>query len=201
MRYPFVVLMLLLLLAVLPVMNLPAAPAPDPFGILDIAPPPKDKTAEQHLKSEIDFNTHPDCLRTVCLDPKVKKLASVASMKDARPWLAKNLRVTPEKDGCRLRFTFRAGKRNEQVIIINAFLRAKLHWNDIGGTHLKWTEKSLRMAEDSVVDLEQRVASGQQPHMVNTYREGINDLRYTRIPELRAEIVRLKKYAVIRWAR
>lgn len=201
MRYRLAVLMLLLLLVLLPMMNVLAAPAPDPLGILDIGSPPKDKTADQHLKFQIEFKTDRHILDTVLSYPEVKKLPSVASLKEARPWLAKNLRVTPEKGGRLLRLTFRAGKRNEQATIINAFLRASLDWHDIGGSSLKCAEEGLRACEKSILDLEQRIASGQQPHMVDTYLKHINRLRYTTIPERRAEIARLKQYAVLKWAR
>jgi hypothetical protein len=202
MRYRLAVLMLLmLLLTVLPVLNVLAAPAPEPLGILDIGPPPKYRTAEQHLKVEIEYKTSRFMLNTVCSYPEVKKLLSVASMEAAWPWLAKYVRVTPEKGERLLRITFRAGKRNEQVTIINAFLRASIFQNDPYGETLKSREEWLRMAEASILDLEQRIASGQQPHMVDKYREGINNLRYTLIPELRAEIARRKQYAVIKWAR
>jgi|SRR5579884_3690466 len=204
MRYCVAVLMLLLLLAILSVMNVLAAPAPDPSGILDIGPPPRGKTTEQYLRFEIESNTNANILDTIYLYPDVRKLPSVAALKDARharPWLAKNLRVTPDKGDRLLRFTFRAGKRNEQVTLINAFLRANLHWHDIGGETLKCHEEGLRTCEKSILDLEKRIASGLQPHMVDTYRAGINRLRYTLIPEHRAEIARLKQYAVIKWAR
>lgn len=130
MRYRLAVLMLLMLLAVLPMMDVLAAPAPDPYAILDIGPPPKGKTAVQYLKDHIALQTHLDTLNTVCSYPEVKKLPTISALKDGRPWLAKNLRVTPEKGGRLLRFTFRAGKRNEQVTIVNAFLRASILWNE-----------------------------------------------------------------------
>src|SRR5579875_3373090 len=124
MRYRLAVLMLLMLLVMLPLMNVLAAPASDPYGILDIAPPPQYKTVEKHLKDQIEFTTYCAVLNMVRSYPEVEKLPLVASMKDPRPWLAQNLRVKPEGGERLLRFTFRAGKRNEQVTIINAFLRA-----------------------------------------------------------------------------
>lgn len=218
MRYRLVVLMLLMLLLGLPVIylpaasgpelpamlsaiNLPAAPAPDPYAILDIGQPPKYRTAEQHLKFQIEFNTSNEILNTVFYYPEVKKLPSVASRKDARPWLAKNLRVKPEDGGRLLHFTFRDGKRNEQVTIINAFVRANIHWQDLGGNSMRACEEALRMAEDDVRKLEKRIESGPHRHMVDADRETINLLRYTRIPVIRAEIARRKQYGVARWAR
>jgi hypothetical protein len=198
MRYHLAALMLI---AVLPGMNVPAAPAPDPYGILDIGPPPKGKTAEQYLKFQIERKTSLDILNDVCSDPEVKKLPSVASMEDACPWLAKNLRVTPDEGGRRLRFTFRAGTRNEQVIIINAFLRVSLNWHDIGGIDLKWKEECLRMYERNILDLEKRIQSTKDPREAASYQKGIDKMRSVGIPELRAEIARLKQYAVIKWAK
>ncbi|HEY7155971.1 MAG TPA: hypothetical protein VH575_18550 [Gemmataceae bacterium] len=206
MRYRLAALMLfavlsVMLFTVLPMMNVLAAPILNPWAILDIGPPPKGKTPEQHLKDQIEFKTSLDTLNDVCSDPEVKKLSSVASMKDARPWLATNLRVTPEDGGRRLRFKFRAGTRDEQVTILNAFLRDSLHWHDLDGMTLKRREEWLRWSENQILELERRIESGQQPHMVDTYREGINYLRYTRIPELRTDIARRKQYAVVKWAK
>jgi hypothetical protein len=198
MRYRLAALMLV---AVLPVMGVLAAPAPDPWALLDIGPPPKGKTAEQHLKDQIEFKTDLDTLNTVCSYPEVKKLTSVASMKDARPWLAKNLRVAPEEEGRRLRFTFRAGTRNEQVTIINAFLRASLHWNDIGGGTLRWGEACLRLHELNILDLEKRIQATKDPQEAASYQKAIDEQRSVGIPELRAKIARLKQYAVIKWAK
>jgi hypothetical protein len=191
-----------MLLAVLPVMNVLAAPAPVPLGILDIGTPhPKDERAKQFVKLQIEFNTDHRFLDTVLSYPEVKKLPSVASMENPRPWLAKNIRVTPGEGDRLLSFTFLAGKRNEQVTIINAFLRANLHWHDLDGKAIQRGEQSVRTAEAGIRDLEQRIQSGQQPHMVDEYREHINRLRHTLIPELRAEIARMKQYAVLKWAR
>ena len=207
MRYGITVLMLLLLLVVLmlhtmlPVTNVLAAPAPDPYGILDIGPPPKYRTAEHHLRFQIEYKTSRYMLSTVCSYPEVMKLPLIASMKDPWPWLAKNLRVTAEDGEHRLRFTFRAGKRNEQVAIINAFLRASIFQNDQYGRSLKFAEEWLEIGEKSILELEQRIESGQFPHMVDSYRKEINYQRYTNIPDCRAEIARYKQYAVIRWAR
>lgn len=147
MRYHLVVLMLLLLLAalplaVLPVKNVLAAPAPDPVGILDIGSPPNGWTAEQNLNEQIKFMTSIKILDRVCSDPEVRKLFLVVSVKDARPWLAKNLWVKPEKGDRLLRFAFRAGKRNEQVTIINAFLRANLFWDGSVGDIRKRSQGS-----------------------------------------------------------
>jgi hypothetical protein len=207
MCYRFSVLMLLLLLVVLmlhtmvPVTNVSAAPAPDPYAILDIGPPPKRRTVDEHLKDQIEFKTSRFMLSTVCSYPEVQKLPSIASMKDPWPWLAKNLRVKPVDGERLLRLTFRAGKRDEQVAIINAFLRASLFQQDPYGKLLKGTEEAIHVFEEDIIDLERRIKSGQTPEMVPEYREGIQWLLNTRIPEFRAEIARMKQYGVIRWAR
>lgn len=200
MRYRVVVLMLLLLLVGTPIIYLPAAPAPEPVhGILDIGPPPKGKTAEEHLKFQMQSKTDGFTWYGVTQDPEVMNLPSVAPLEDARPWLENNLRVTSEGGGRRLRFTFRAGKRNEQVTIINAFLRSRISLHQ--GGSLKLCEECLERAEKGILDLEQRIESGQFPHMVDKYQEGIKHLRFTYIPECHANIAYLKQYAVIRWAR
>jgi hypothetical protein len=120
-------------------------------------------------------------------------------MKDPRPWLEKNLRITEEVEGSRIRFTFRAGTRAEQVVILNALLRVPLRNTE---ESIKFLEESIQQNEESIRRLEKRIESGQQPRMIDTYRKGIDDLRSNRIPALRAEIAaRRKQFAVIKWAK
>lgn len=195
MRYRLAALMLL---AVLPLMNVLAAPAPDPSGILDIGPPPKGETAEQYRKRMIEAQTGRISLCDWMSDPEVKKLPSVARFKDPRPWLAKNLRIT-EEDDRRLRFTFRDGKRLEQAILINALLRVNLHAYD--GT-IKWSEECIRNYEKSIREFEVRIKWAENPREAADYQKGIEDIRSIRIPELRAAIDSQKKrLTVIKWAR
>ena len=198
MRYRLAVLMLLMLLVVLPMMNVLAAPAPDPSAILDIGPPPKGMTAEQHRKQWIEGQTFHGTLGPWWTDPEVKKLPSVARLEDARPWLAKNLRVTPGDGERRLRFTFRAGNRNEQVTIINALLRVDLR---LTGEHIKWHEEWLRQHENDILRCEKCIESAQPHESVDSERKEINELRTNQIPARRAEIARYKQIAVIKWAR
>lgn len=195
MRYRLAALMLL---AVLPLMNVLAAPAPEPYAILDIGPPPKGWSMEKHCKTAIHGQTCHGTLSVVSCYADVGKLPSVAPFKDARPWLAENLRITEEEGGRRLRLTFRAGTRDEQVTILNALLRANLQAR---AEYVKFREEGLRSHENCVLELEKRIESGQQPNMVDTYQKGIDELRSIRIPECRAEITRLKQFAVIKWAK
>ena len=199
MRYRLAVLMLF---AVLPVMNVLAAPAPAPSAVLDIEPPPKGWSMEKHLESEIGHLTAPYGMPfTVWLDPEIRKLPSVAAKKDvreARSWLAKNIRVTKEDGGRRLRLTFRAGNRREQIAILNKLVRVYIHE---GKKRQQFLEKCLRKDEKCVVELEERIKSGQHPRMVDEYKKGIEELRSIHIPARRAEIDRYKKIAVIRWAK
>lgn len=198
MRYRLAVL---ILLALLSMMNVLAAPAPEPaHAILDIGPSPKDMTAEEHCKDLIDRLTNPrGFIWCVGFRPEVSKLPSIARLKDAYPWLAKNIRVTPEGSGHRLRLTFQAGSRTEQVVIINTLLHVYLKQGPEDS--IKNQEKTLRWEEDCVVDLEERIKSGQQPHMDDRYRKEINNLRTNRIPARLAEIARLKQVTVIKWAK
>ncbi|MHB1426033.1 MAG: hypothetical protein ACYC3I_22960 [Gemmataceae bacterium] len=53
MRYRLAALMLLAVLLLMSVMNLPAAPAPDPSAVLDIGPPRKDMKADEYRKDMI----------------------------------------------------------------------------------------------------------------------------------------------------
>jgi hypothetical protein len=191
MRYHLAGFLLLMLLVMLPMGNLRAAPAPDSYGILEIgSPPPEGWTEEQYLKEEIKFMTSRNILDKVCSDPEVKKLSSVAAMKDARTWLDKNIRGTPEKGRC-LRITFRAGKRPEQAAIINAFLRAKLA---VAEEFIKSNQEELRRYESFTSKLKSKKPS-------DTVRNEIHDLRTYRIPRLRTEITRLKQTKVTRWAK
>lgn len=189
---------LLMLFAVLPVLNLLAAPAPDPYAILDVGPPPKGEKAEAYRKRLIEGMTVYCTLNDLWNDPEVRKLPSVAPMNDARPWLAKNLRVTEEDRGRRIRLMFWAGTRAEQVVILNALLHVLLRGNE---ESIKFREEGLRSHEACIVDLEQRIASGQHPESVDRYREAINELRSIRVPEVRAEIARMKQFTVIKRAK
>lgn len=195
MRYRLTVLMMILLF---PVMNLLAAPVPDPSAILDIGPPPKGETAEEYRKRIIGAQSSDSMWCNVLSDPAVKKLPSIASKKDPCPWLEKNLRVKQEDGTRRLRFTFCAGTRDEQVTIINAVLRVNIYKH---GRALKSQEEGLRSHEKSIVDLEERINSSQNPQEVASYQDGIKELRSIAIPERRAAIARLKQIAVIKWAR
>jgi hypothetical protein len=192
MRYRLTVLMLF---AVLPVRSVLAAPAPDPvYAILEIGPPPEGWTEEQNLKNQIEFLTSLVILDKVFCDPEVRKLPSVASMKvkDAPSWLAKNIRVTPEEERRRLRFTFRAGKRPEQVTIINALLGVNL---SVDREFIKSHEEDIRRYEHLLSKLESK------KNLTDSDRETIHGLRTYRIPKYRAEIARLKQTKVIKWAK
>jgi hypothetical protein len=201
MRYRLAVLMLFMLLAMLPVMYLPAAPAPEPANaILDIGAPPKWMAADEYCKDVIYRLTDPDCfLWHVGVDTEVSKLPSIAPLKKASPWLANHIRVTKEKGGSRLRLTFRAGKRGEQIAILNSLLRYYLRYSV--EDNIRIGEKQLRWQENCADELERRINSGQHRESVDSYRKGINDLRSKDIPSLRAELARLKQVSVIKWAK
>lgn len=202
MRYRLTFLMLLLL-PVLLVINVLAAPAPAPSAILQIEQPPKGWSMEKHLETEIGEHLTDPCGMpfTVWLDPEIRKLPSVAAKKDvreARSWIAKNIRVTKEDGGCRLRLTFRVGNRREQVAILNKLLRVYIQ---TGKERQQFFEECLGKYEKCILELEQRIASGQHPRMVDEYKKGIEELRSILIPETCAKIDRYKQIAVIKWAR
>jgi hypothetical protein len=189
----------LLLFAVLPVLNVLAAPAPDPSAILEIEPPPKGTSPEKHRKDFIRGLTNPHIfLNDVWCDSEVRNFPMVARFKDARPWLAENLRVTEEKGKRRFRMTFKAGTSAEQVVILNALLSATLRASE---RYIKFREEGLRSYENCILDLEKRMKSSQNPQEAATYQMGIDELRSIHIPECRAEIARLKQFTVIKWAR
>lgn len=191
-------LAVLSLFVVLPVLNVLAAPAPAPYAILDIGPPPKGETAEQYRKDQIEAQTSPSGLSGWWSELKAEKLTCITRLEDPRPWLAKNLRITEEKGGRLLRFTFRAGTRDEQAAILNALLRDNISSHEMS---IKGGEECLRTYEKIIVELEQRIKSARNPREAASYQKDIDDLRTIHIPELRAVIARCKQYAAIKWAR
>jgi hypothetical protein len=189
----------LMLLAVLPLMNVLGAPAPQPYAILDIASPPKGKTAEEHCKDLVDRLTNAGgYLWFVGNDPKVGKLSSVAHLKDLGPWLEKNIRITEEDGGRRLRLTFRAGTRAEQVVIINTLLRYYLRQG------VDWRIPGIELALRPIVEGAPRIAKlikeEQDPVRLARWQKGAEDA-IVREADLRDELARLKQVAVIKWAK
>jgi hypothetical protein len=194
----------LLILVVLPLMNLmnlPAAPAPNASAILDIGPPPKGMTPEEHCKDVIERMTHPRGYIFFAGggDPEMSKLPSLARLKDEfRPWMVKNIRVTQDGEH-RLRVTFRAGNRAEQVVIINALLREYLKGVE---RQIKAVEFALREEEKIIAQNEKLIARGTEDRKsVEDYRKQNNNLRTNQLPARRAEIARLKQNTVIKWAK
>jgi hypothetical protein len=195
MRFRLAVFMLF---AALPIMNVWAAPAPEPYAILDIGPPSKGTTPEQYRKDQIEALYSDPTLGAAWRDRTVRNLPSIAPFKDARPWLAKNLRITEEDGGRRLRFTFQAGTRDEQAAILNALLRALLYWQELS---IKGDEEWMRIHEKGIRQLEEQIRTARNPQEVASHQQGIDNLRTKIIPAHRAEIARLKQYEVIRWAK
>ena len=187
-----------MLFGLLPVMYLLAAPAPPPSAVLDIGPPPKGMEAEQYHKMEVDCLTFPHGrLFNVWRDPEVSKMPSVAILNDARPWLSKNLRVTQEKGGRRLRLTFQAGERREQVAIINSLLRITI---ELHTQKLRNVEARLQRLEEAVPRLEKLVATEKNATMLERYRKDLHETP-SLIADLRAEIARRKQISVVKWAK
>ncbi len=196
MRYCFPAL---LLLAVLPLLNVGAAPAPEPWAILDIGPPRKGMTAEKYRQQQIDSLTGPDgILVRVWFEPGVKKLPSVAPLKDVQvcPWLTKNLRITEEEGGRHLRFTFRAGNRDEQVVILNALLRVYLRSE---AEQVEFHERFLP-AMASGPQLAKLLKEEKNPDNLKRLQKQAEETK-ARAADIRTEIARLKQVAVIKWAK
>lgn len=125
MRYRLIALSFL---AALPVMSgLHAAPVPpEPYAVLDIGPPHFGVSPDEHCKRAIGHFTFAHGIPSrVWRDSEVRKLKSIPDPKDyPLHWLANHVTVKQEgHDNC-LRLTFKRGTRKEQVIILNAFLRA-----------------------------------------------------------------------------
>lgn len=187
----------LTLFVVLPVMNVLAAPAPDPYAILDIGPPPKGQTAEEYCK------WHIDSLPNLCgyharHDPEMKKLPSVTQEKAPWLWLEKNLRVTPESGGRRLRLTFRAGTRTEQVVILNAFLR--VYFRMVVAKRIQSREEGIRIMEAGNPRLAKDIKETRNPNSLQRYLQHWENGKVAEA-DFRAEIARLKQVAVTRWAK
>jgi hypothetical protein len=191
----------LLLFAGIPTITVLAAPAPEPSAILDIGPPEKGEARAQHCKREIrNLDDRWAMMSTVWRDLKGSKLPSIVARKDPRAWLAQNIRITKEDaEGRRLRLTFVAGNRTEQVAILNSVLQVYLQRHR--EERILFYVKNIDWDEKCIVELGKRIDSVQDPRMAESYKKGINDLRSIHIPKKRAEVARLKQIAVIKWAK
>lgn len=203
MRYRIVVLMLLF---VLPVRYPFAAPAPErPYAILDIGPPPKGKTAEEHRKEQIHYLTGSGGLLWKAWgDREVKKLRLFDSVrksvkgKDIFPWLEKTMQVTPEKGGRRLRLTFRAGTQAEQAVVINTLLR--IYFRIYVTEDIQNCESVIRSSEEARPRLAKDIKEA--PDVATRKRYQMEwDGSKARDADLRDKIARLKHVAVIKWAK
>ena len=146
MRYRLATLCLIVLL---PVVN--AAPAPDPYVILDIGPPAKGESDIVHRQTEINCLTHPHgMISRAWREAEAHNLQSIPP-EDKRPldWLAKRVVVKQDGDGNCLRITFHGGTRAEQVVILNALARVyvRLYKEDLAG----W-EESIRRTQRTDAD-------------------------------------------------
>jgi len=171
MRYRLAALMLL---AVLPLMGVLAAPVPEPYAILDVGPPRKGETAEEYREMEIDRLTLLQSMPAQAwLDPEVKKLPSVARSKDPWSWLAKNLQVKEEQDGRRLRLTFQAGSRAEKAVILNALLRAYIRLTVT--EKIQNHEKCIRNMEKGKPRLAKLLKEERNANNLERWQKGLDD--------------------------
>jgi hypothetical protein len=198
MRYRLAALMLMALLLLMSAMTLPAAPVPDPSAVLDIGPPPKGKTADEHCKDTIRLLTDPKgYLRILGGYAKRSKQPSVARLKDVPSWLERDFRVKEEGGGRRLRFTFRAGTRAEQVVLINALLRS--YHNGVTQS-IKDDEEFLNKFEGKAKEWAEASKEERDP----TKKAELQDMAegmIKKIAPVRAEVDRAKQIKVIKWAK
>lgn len=189
----------LVLLVIPPVMSTLAAPVPEPYAILDRGPPPKSKRSQALRDRELDDMTSPYGLMVdrACRDPAIRKLPAVAALKDPRAWLAKNLHVTQEDEGNRLRVMFRTGSRGEQVAILNSMIRNYL---DKTARRLHDLEELLPHHEERAMNLFQAMQKAQDAKSRDSFQREWQATE-TLASEIRNEIVRLRRVAVTRWAR
>jgi hypothetical protein len=189
----------LVLLVMPPVMSTLAAPVPEPYAILDRGPLPKSERLQALRDSEIDGMTSPYgvLVNGARRDPEIRKLPAVAALKDPREWLAKNLHIAQEHDGDRLRITFRAGTRAEQVAILNAMLRSHM---DRKAQTISRLEEILQRYEQSAksrLEALQKLPGG----MVRESFQAEWEAAAAVTNQVRDEIARLRRIAVARWAR
>lgn len=190
----------LLLFSALPAMTAFAAPAPEPYAILDIGPPDENETPEQHAKKAIEaLGDRWFILSGAWRELKPIKLPCIEARKDPRPWMEKNIRLTTaDAEGRRLRLTFRAGNRAEQVAILNAVVRSYLQ---VMQKHREFLELCLRSEEGYVPSLLKRIEHERDARKIQEYRKSIEELRSSRIPAARARIARNQQITVVRQAK
>lgn len=151
MRYRLAALCLFIMLPVL--YQPPAVPLPEVYAVLDIGPPPKGLSAQEHQKREIDRLTSKDgTLSHAWLAPEVHQLNPVAAQEDARPWPADNVRAVPDERDSRLRLTFQGGDRAERVLILNSLLKTYLKL--MRRERIRELEESIRQQTGGTEDLE-----------------------------------------------
>lgn len=203
MRYRIVAL---LFLFVLPVMYPFAAPAPKrPYAILDIGPPPKGKTAEEHRKVQIGYLTIPRGMlfRAWC-DPEVKKLGLYqktnknVKREDFDSWLGKTIQVTPEKGGRRLRLTCQVGSQAEQAVFLNSLLRQYVR--TIVTEPVRNYEKFISDNKEAAPNIAKLINEEKDVKIRKQYQRQ-RKASLERGEEFRDEIIRLKQVDVIKWAK
>jgi hypothetical protein len=192
----------LLLLAGLSAMHVFAAPAPEPYAILDIGPPRNGEQLEEHRNDEMGRLVHPyGVLARAWRDPEVKQLRLIvavdARFDNPRQWLSKQFRIANEDGGTRLRVTFRGGDRQEQVVMINALLRSYMREH---GKYLRRHEEILRRYEKGLPKLIKLVDSPPDPRQVDCNKKELAVLR-AELPKKRALVAACKQVAVIKWAK
>lgn len=163
-----------------------AAPAPDPVAVLDVGPPMHGETLEEHVKGRMEAFTsrYLGIFTPVSREPEVRNLPPITSLKDPRPWLIKNMEVTPIPKTSRLRLSFRAGSREEKKAILNAVLRV---W-------VRRSRETQRMDEDYVRKEEERLAR------LTKDGKPTGKLQ-TKITRCRAMIAAYKQIDAIQWAK
>jgi hypothetical protein len=154
MRYRLAALCLFVMLPVL--FETPAASLAEVYAVLDIGPPPKGLSTQQHQKLEIDRLTSQDGTPShAWLAPEIRHLNPVAAREDARPWLADHVRVVPDDRESRLRLTFQAGDRAERVLIVNSLLKTYLQL--MRRDRIRGLEKRIREQTAGTEDVEREL--------------------------------------------
>ena len=194
MRYRLVALMLFV---VLPVMNVLAAQAPEPYAILDLGPPPKDETAKQYREKIIRCtNLSRWAVRGVV--SRGKEVAFGRSNEGCSP-------LAGEKRSCHSRghcapppvYLPRRNSRGASDHHQRLSPRRPL----FPGDEYQERRGIDPPCEKDLLELETRIKSSRDRVEAASYKRGINEIRSIQIPASRTDIARRKQYAVIQWAK
>jgi hypothetical protein len=199
-----------------------AAPIPEPFAVLDLGPPPKGKSAEEHRKRIVTYLTSRSIVPHQSIkedgyggaslvvsfkkdgpvpllsDPEVRKLPAVAKMsaEETETWLRTNLKVAPDSEVGRIRMKFGAGSRAERVVVLNGLLRAHERLRVKALTDKKERIRVNKVLVDSYRGQLQRANAARSAEIEKSLKAAKNEIR-----DGEQAVERLQKAGVRKWAK